>query len=65
MNGQLYQLTLILNQAKQEFRQHNLAPQLFPGAGIPVSGPLMVNGVPVEDAVEQLQLQVQVGCNTD
>jgi hypothetical protein len=60
VNGQVYQLTLILNQVRQEFRQHNLAPQLVPGAGIPGSGPLMVNDVSVEDAVEQLQLQLQV-----
>jgi hypothetical protein len=60
VNEKLYQLTLILNQTQQEFRQHNLAPPLFPGAGIPGSGPVMVNSVPVEDAVAQLQLQIQV-----
>jgi hypothetical protein len=58
MNGQLYQLTLILNQARQEFRQHDLAPQLLPGAGPPGSGPLMVHGISAEDALEQLQVQV-------
>jgi hypothetical protein len=60
VNGQSYQLTLILNQAQQEFRQHNLAPPLLPRAGIPVIGPVMVNGVPVEDAVAQLLLKIQV-----
>jgi hypothetical protein len=59
-NGKLCQLTLILNQTQQEFRQHNLAPPLFPGAGSPGIGPVMVNCVPVEDAVSQLQLQIQV-----
>jgi hypothetical protein len=56
VNGQLYQLTLILNQTQQEFRQHNLAPQRLLGGGRPVMGPVMVNGVPVEDAVAQFQL---------
>jgi hypothetical protein len=51
INGQLYQLTLILNQTQQEFRQHNLASQRLPGAGSPGMGPVMVNGVPVEDDV--------------
>jgi hypothetical protein len=49
-----------LNQTQQEFRQHNLAPPLLSGAGIPGIGPVMVNGVPVEDAVAQLQLKIQV-----
>jgi hypothetical protein len=35
MNGQLYHLTKIFDQAQQEFRQHNVAPQLFPGAAPP------------------------------
>jgi hypothetical protein len=60
VNGQLYQLTLILNQTQQEFQQHNLAPPLLPGTGSPGIGPVMVNSVPVEDAVAQLQLQTQV-----
>jgi competence CoiA-like predicted nuclease len=60
VNGQLYQLTLILNQTQQEFRQHNLAPQRLPGGGVPVMGPVMVNGVPVEIAVAQLQLKIKV-----
>jgi hypothetical protein len=29
VNGQFYQLTLILNQTQQQFRQHNSAPPLF------------------------------------
>jgi hypothetical protein len=62
VNGQLYQLTLILNQTQQEFRQHNLAPQRLLGGGGPVMGPVMMNGVPVEDAVAQLQLEIQVVC---
>jgi hypothetical protein len=57
---QRYQLTFILNQTHQEFRQHNLALQRFLGGGGPVMGPVMVNGVPVEDAVAQLQLEIQV-----
>jgi hypothetical protein len=60
VNGKLYQLTLILNQTQQEFWQHNLAPPLLPGAGSSGIGPVMVNGVPVEDAVAQLKLQIQV-----
>jgi hypothetical protein len=56
VNGQLYQLTLILNQTQKDFRQNNLAPPLLPGAGVPGIGPVMVNGVCVEDAVAQLQL---------
>jgi hypothetical protein len=59
-NGQLYQLTLILNQTQQEFRQHNLASQRLPGGGGPVMVPVMGNGVPVEDAAAQLQLEIQV-----
>jgi hypothetical protein len=51
VNGQLYKLTLILNQTQQEFRQHTLAPPLLPGTGSPGIGPVMVNGVSVEDAV--------------
>jgi hypothetical protein len=60
VNVQLYQLTLILNQAQQEFWQHNLASPCLPGAGSPGRGPVMVNGAPVEDAVAQLQLEIQV-----
>jgi hypothetical protein len=59
VNGQLYQVTLILNQTQEEFRQHNLALPLLPGADIAGIGPVMVNCVPVEDAVAQLQLQIQ------
>jgi hypothetical protein len=54
VNGQLYQLALILNQTQQEFWQHNLASPLLPGTGSPGIGPGMVNGVPVEDDVAQL-----------
>jgi hypothetical protein len=60
VNGQLYQLTLILNQTQQEFWQHNLASQRFPGGSGPVMGPVMVNGVPVEDDMAQFQLEIQV-----
>jgi hypothetical protein len=60
VDGQLYQFTLILNQTQQEFRQHNLASQRLPVGGGSVMGPVMVNGVPVEDAVAQLQLKIQV-----
>jgi hypothetical protein len=60
VNGKLYQLTLILNQTQQEFRQHNLASQRLPGGGGPEMGPVMVNVVPVEDTVAQLQLEIQV-----
>jgi hypothetical protein len=60
VDGKSYQLTWILNQTQQEFRQHNLAPPLFPGPGSPGSGPVMGNGVPEEDDVAQLQLQIQV-----
>jgi hypothetical protein len=60
VNGQLYQPTLTLNQTQQEFRQHNLASQRLPRGGGPAMGPVMVNGVPVGDAVAQLELEIQV-----
>jgi hypothetical protein len=60
VNRQLYQLNMILNQFWQEFWQHKLTPPILSGAGIPGIGPVMVNGVPVEDAVVQLKLQIQV-----
>jgi hypothetical protein len=56
VNGKLYQVTLILNQTQQEFRQHSLAPPRLPGAGSPGIGPVMVNGVPVEDSVAQFEI---------
>jgi hypothetical protein len=62
VNGQLYQLNLIMNQTQtqQDFIQHNLALQRLSGGGGPVMGPVMVNGVPVKYAVAQLQLEIQV-----
>jgi hypothetical protein len=60
VNGQLYQLTLIMNQTQQDFQQHNLTSQQLPSGGGPVMGPVMVNDVPVEDDVAQLRLEIQV-----
>jgi hypothetical protein len=48
--GQLYQLTLILNQMQHAFQQHKLMAHNLNEPGTTASEPVMVNGVPVEDA---------------
>jgi hypothetical protein len=52
---------MLLNQVQQDLQQHKLVSV---GNGVPqlplVEDPLMVHGIPVEDAVEQLQLEIQV-----
>jgi hypothetical protein len=56
---QLYQLTMLLNQMQQEQQRNVRIPNLNwqnPSGNTP----LMANGVPVEDAVERLQLQLQM-----
>jgi hypothetical protein len=57
LGGQLYQLTMLLNQMQQEQHRNLRIPHLN-GQNPSGNAPLMANGVPVEDAVEQLQLQL-------
>jgi hypothetical protein len=56
LGGQVYQLTMLLNQMQQEHQEKNLSALMLPGPGKFVREPVMVNGIPVEDAIEQLQL---------
>jgi hypothetical protein len=58
--GQLYQLTMLLNQMQQEMQQHNLMAPHLNGPGPSSSEPIMVDIFPVEDEVEHLQLQLQM-----
>jgi hypothetical protein len=60
LGGQLYQLTMLLKQIQQEQQQTQLSASTLPGPGQPGRELVMVNGIPVEDAVEQLQLQLQM-----
>jgi hypothetical protein len=57
--GQLYQLTMLLNHIQQEQHRNVRVPNLN-GPNPSGNAPLVANGVPVEDAVEQLQLQLQM-----
>jgi hypothetical protein len=59
LGGQLYQLTILLNKMQQEQQRNMMIPNLN-GQNPSGNAPLMANGVPVEDAVEQLQLQLQM-----
>jgi hypothetical protein len=60
ISGQVYQLTMLLNQVQQDLQQHKLALLNLNTQGLPVGEPVMVHGVhDVEDAVEQLQLELQ------
>jgi hypothetical protein len=59
LGGQLYQLTMRLSQMQQEQQRNVMIPNLN-GQNPSGNAPLMDNGVPVEDAVEQLQLQLQM-----
>jgi hypothetical protein len=59
LGGQLYQLTMLLNQMQQEKQRNVMLPNLN-GQSPSGNAPLMDNDVPVEDAVEQLQLQLQM-----
>jgi hypothetical protein len=59
LGGELYQLNMILNQMQQEQQRNVMIPNLN-GQSPSENEPLMANGVPVEDAVEQLQLQLQM-----
>jgi hypothetical protein len=45
---------------QQEQQQTQLSASTLPGPGQPDREPVMVNGIPVEDAVEQMQLQLQM-----
>jgi hypothetical protein len=56
LGGQFYQLTMLLKKMKQEQQQNYTSASTLPGPGKPDQEPVMVNGIPVEDAVEQLQL---------
>jgi hypothetical protein len=59
LGGQLYQPTILLNQMQQEQQRNMRVPNLN-GPNLYGNAPAMVNGVPVEDAVEQLQRQLQM-----
>jgi hypothetical protein len=60
LGGKLYQLAMLLKQMKQEQQQNYMSASTLPGTGQPDQEPVMINGIPMEDAVEQLQLQLQV-----
>jgi hypothetical protein len=60
LGGKLYQLTMLLKQMQHEQQHTHLSASTLPGPGQHDQEPVMVNGIPVEDAVEQLQLQLQV-----
>jgi hypothetical protein len=60
LGGQYYQLAILLSQMHKEHQQIKLSAPMFPGSGQSLSEPVMVNGMPVEDAAEQLQLQLQI-----
>jgi hypothetical protein len=59
LGGQLYQLTMLLKQMKHEHQQNYISGSTFPRPGQSDQELVTVNGIPVEDAVEQLQLQLQ------
>jgi hypothetical protein len=58
--GQLHQLTLLLNQVQQDLQQHKL--KVPNNAVLPEPSPnlIMPQWVPIEDAVLQLQIELQV-----
>jgi hypothetical protein len=60
LGGKLYQLTMLLKQMQQEQHQNQSSAPTLPGPGNFDREPVMVNGIPVEDSVEQLQLQLQM-----
>jgi hypothetical protein len=60
LGGKLYQLAMLLKQMQHEQQQHQLSAPILPGPGKSDRETVMVNGIPVEDAVEQLQLQLQM-----
>jgi hypothetical protein len=51
---------MLFYQVQQEQQQKKLSAPMLPGSGQSVREPVVVNGIPVEDAVEQLQLQLQM-----
>jgi hypothetical protein len=60
LGGHLYQLTMLLKQMQHEQQQTHLSVSTLPGPGESDREPVVVNGTPLEDAVEQLQLQLQM-----
>jgi hypothetical protein len=48
-----FQLTVLLNQVQQDLHQYKQTLPVNLGAPGPTSSPVMVQGVPVEDAVDQ------------
>jgi hypothetical protein len=56
LGGQLYQLTMLLKQMQQEQQQTQLSASTLPEPGQSDLEPVTATGIPVEDAVEQLQL---------
>jgi hypothetical protein len=59
LGGQLYQLTMLLKQMKHEHQQNYISGSTLPRPGQSDQELVTVNGIPVEDAVEQLQMQLQ------
>jgi hypothetical protein len=51
LGGQFYQLTMILKHMQHEQQQTQLSASSLPGPGQSDREPVMVNGIPVEDAV--------------
>jgi hypothetical protein len=60
LGGQFYQLTMLLKQIQHKQQHTHLSASTLPVPGQPDQEPVVVNGIPVEDAVEQLQLQLLV-----
>jgi hypothetical protein len=58
--GQMHRLALLLNQVQQDVQQHNL--RIPNNAVLPEPSPnvMMPQGVPIEDAVLQLQIELQL-----
>jgi hypothetical protein len=51
LGGQLYQLTMILKKMQNEQQKNQLSAPMLPGPGKSYREPVIVNGIPVEDAV--------------
>jgi hypothetical protein len=58
--GQLHTLALLLNQVQQDVQQHNLKVPNNAVLSEPSPNLMMSQGVPIEDTVLQLQIELQV-----
>jgi hypothetical protein len=58
--AQLYQLYVLLNQLQQDLQQHILRVPCNVGIPRPSRNPVVPQGVPIEDAVLKLQIDLQV-----